>query len=155
MNLTCSYCQTPFTLGMAEKVAALQKMQAENLHQYDAHCPSCGRANAVSREQLEMFTPGWQEAIKETASEPAPVSSAEPTVPQPPTPVVPAKAPAKPVVKKAAKPAAKKPAAKKPVKAKPKPKKVVRKTAAKKPVKAKPRPKKAVKKTAAKRTKRK
>ena len=79
MNLTCSYCQTPFTLGMAEKVAALQKMQAENLHQYDAHCPSCGRANAVSREQLEMFTPGWQEAIKETASEPAPVSSAEPS----------------------------------------------------------------------------
>jgi len=107
---------------MAEKVAALQKMQAENLHQYDAHCPSCGRANAVSREQLEMSTPGWQEAIKEAASEPAPVSSAEP--PQPPAPVVPAKAPAKP--------AAKKPAAKKPVKAKPRPKKAVKKTAAKK-----------------------
>src|SRR5271169_497900 len=119
MNLTCSNCQTPFTLGMAEKVAALQKMQAENLPQYDAHCPRCGRANAVSREQLEMSTPGWQEAIKEPASEPAPVSSAEP--PQPPAPVVPAKAPAKPVVKKPAKPAAKKPkkpAAKKPVKAK-------------------------------------
>ena len=145
MNLTCSNCQTPFTLGMAEKVAALQKMQAENLHHYDAHCPRCGRANAVSREQLEMFTPGWQEAIKETASEPAPVSSAEP--PQPPAPVVPAKAPAKP--------AAKKPAAKKPVKAKSKPKKAVKKPAAKKPVKAKPRPKKAVKKTAAKKTKRK
>ena len=100
MNLTCSYCQTPFTLGMAEKVAALQKMQAENLHHYDAHCPRCGRANAVSRERLEMFTPGWQEAIKETASEPAPVSSTEPTAPEPPTPVVPAKAPAKPVVAK-------------------------------------------------------
>ena len=153
MNLTCSNCQTPFTLGMAEKVAALQKMQVENLHQYDAHCPSCGRANAVSREQLEMSTPGWQEAIKEAASEPAPVSSAEP--PQPPAPVVPAKAPAKPVVKKPAKPAAKKLAAKKPAKAKPKPKKAVKKPAAKKPVKAKLKPKKAVKKTAAKRTKRK
>src|SRR5271157_1812615 len=160
MNLTCSYCQTPFTLGMAERVASLQKMQAESLHHYDAHCPNCGRANAVSREQLEMSTPGWQEAIKEAASEPAPVSSAEPTVPQPPAPelppqmpsspapVAPAKAPAKPVVKKPAKPAAKKPAAKKPVKAKPKPKKAVKKPAAKKPVKAKPRPKKAVKKTA-------
>ena len=68
MNLTCSYCQTPFTLGMAEKVAALQRMHAEDLHHYDAHCPRCGRANAVSRERLEMFTPGWQEAIKETAS---------------------------------------------------------------------------------------
>ena len=100
MNLTCSYCQTSFTLVMAERLAALQKMQAESLHHYDAHCPNCGRANAVSREQLEMSTPGWQEAIKETASQPAPVSSAEPTVPQPPTPVVPAKAPAKPVVAK-------------------------------------------------------
>ena len=86
MNLTCSYCQTPFTLGMAEKVAALQKMQAENMHHYDAHCPRCGHANAVSRERLEMFTPGWQEAIKEPASEPAPVSSTEPTAPHPPAP---------------------------------------------------------------------
>ena len=149
MNLTCSYCQTPFTLGMAQKVAALQRMQAENLNHYDAHCPRCGRANAVSRERLEMFTPGWQEAIKETASEPAPVSSTEPTAPQAPapepmpsepSPVMPVKAPAKPVAKKPVKPAAKKPAAKKP---------------AKKVVKAKPKPKKAVKKTAAKKTKRK
>ena len=74
MNLTCSYCQTPFTLGMAQKVAALQRMHAENLHHYDAHCPRCGRANAVSRERLEMFTPGWEEAIKPAVSEPAPVS---------------------------------------------------------------------------------
>ena len=140
MNLTCSYCQTPFTLGMAQKVAALQRMQAENLNHYDAHCPRCGRANAVSRERLEMFTPGWQDAIKETASEPAPVSSSEPTVPEPkpsePAPVMPVKVPAKPaakkpVTKKPAKPAVKKPA-KKAVKAKPKPKKAVKKTAAKK-----------------------
>ena len=150
MNLTCSYCQTPFTLGMAEKVAALQKMQAENMHHYDAHCPRCGRANAVSRERLEMFTPGWQEAVKETASEPAPVSSPEltapasepPQMPSAPTPLMPApaKAPAKPAAKK---PAAKKPAAKKPAKkvvqAKPKskPKKAIKKTAAKKKTKRK------------------
>ena len=140
MNLTCSYCQTPFTLGMAEKVAALQRMQAENMHHYDARCPRCGRANAVSRERLEMFTPGWQDAVKETDSEPAPVSSPELTAPKPmpsePAPVMPAKAPAKPAAKK---PAAKKPAAKKVVKAKPKskPKKAVKKTAAKKKTKRK------------------
>ncbi len=138
MNLTCSYCQTPFTLGMAEKVAALQRMQAENMHHYDARCPRCGRANAVSRERLEMFTPGWQEAIKETASESAPVSSTEPPAPEPmpsePAPVKPAKAQAKPAVKKPVKPEAKKPAkpAKKAVQAAPKPKKAVKKTAAKK-----------------------
>ena len=144
MNLTCSYCQTPFTLGMAEKVAALQRMQAENMHHYDAHCPRCGRANAVSRARLEMFTPGWQEAIKETASEPAPVSSTKPMAPEPmpsaPVVSMPAKAPAKPAVKKPVKPAAKKPLAKKP---------------AKKVVKAKAKPEKAVKKAAAKKSKRK
>ena len=67
MNLTCFYCQTPFTLSMDQKIAALRKMHAENLHHYDAHCPRCGRANAISRERLEMYTPGWEEAIKEPA----------------------------------------------------------------------------------------
>jgi len=164
MNLTCSYCQTPFTLSMAEIVAALQKMQDENLHHYDAHCPRCGRANAVSRERLEMFTPGWQEAIKETASVSVPASSTVPMTPQPPAPeptmpeppallpkppapapapMTAPKAPAKRTTARHVKPAAKKsakPAAKKPVK---------------KAVKAKPKPKKAIKKTAAKKTKRK
>jgi hypothetical protein len=150
MNLTCSYCQTPFTLGMAEKVAALQRIHAEDLHHYDAHCPRCGRANAVSRERLEMFTPGWQEAIKETASESAPASSTEPATPEsatpvllPKPPVTAPKAPAKRTTTRHVKPTAKtpaKPSAKKPVK---------------KAVKAKPEPKKAVKKPAAKKTKRK
>ena len=143
MNLTCSYCQTPFTLGMAEKVAALQKMHAEDLHHYDAHCPRCGRANAVSRERLEMFTPGWEEAIKPAAAEPAPVSSIpEPEASQspmpekqvPPAPAMPVKAPAKkPAAKKPVKPAP----AKKAAKAKPKPKKAVKKAGAKKKTKRK------------------
>src|SRR5512143_3780773 len=76
MNLTCFYCQTPFTLSMEQKVAALRKMHAENLHHYDAHCPRCGRANAISRERLEMFTPGWEEAIKEPVMAPAMVGEA-------------------------------------------------------------------------------
>ena len=135
MNLTCSYCQTPFTLGMAQKVAALQRMHAENLHHYDAHCPRCGRANAVSRERLEMFTPGWQDAIKPAASEPAPASPVSvPEASQSPMPE-----------KQAPSAAAKKPAAKKPVKPAPT-----------KAVKAKPAPEKAATKPAAKKkTKRK
>ena len=64
MNLRCFYCQTPFTLSTDEKIGALRKMHAEDLHHYDAHCPRCGRANPVSRERLEMFTPGWEAAIK-------------------------------------------------------------------------------------------
>jgi len=153
MNLTCSYCQTPFTLGMAEKATALQRMHAEDLHHYDAHCPRCGRANAVSRERLEMFTPGWQEAIKETAPESAPASPAELTTPEPAMPVSPTpvllpnppapKAPAKRTTTRHVKPAAKKPA------------KPAAKNPVKKAVKAKPKPKKAVKKPAAKKSKRK
>jgi hypothetical protein len=89
MNLTCFYCQTPFTLSMDQKIAALRKMHAENLHHYDAHCPRCGRANAISRERLEMFTPGWEEAIKEPAmaAVPGPSGQAVPAANMPDTAV--------------------------------------------------------------------
>ena len=144
MNVTCFYDQTPFTLSMEEKIAALRKMHAENLQHYDARCPRCGRANAISRERLEMFTPGWEEAIK--APQAAPMTSSTPampapSMPAPAMPMAPAAMPAKPkaaapprrrhkaAAKKAtrkAKPAAKK-AAKKPAKKAAK-KKVVRKS---------------------------
>jgi hypothetical protein len=71
MNLRCTYCQTPFSVGRMEKLAALQRMQAENLHHYDAFCPRCRRANSVSRERLEQFTPGWQEGLKTLEAEAA------------------------------------------------------------------------------------
>lgn len=63
MNLRCSYCQTPFAIGRNQMLAALQSLQAENLHHYDAHCPRCRKANRVSRDQLEHFFPNWQEAL--------------------------------------------------------------------------------------------
>src|SRR5512146_1852513 len=95
MNLTCFYCQTPFTLSMDQKIAALRKMHAENLHHYDAHCPRCGRANAISRERLEMFTPGWEEAIKEPVMVTTMVAEAErPGETQRPNAEVPALVPA-------------------------------------------------------------
>jgi len=148
MNVTCFYDQTPFTLSMEEKIAALRKMHAENLQHYDARCPRCGRANAISRERLEMFTPGWEEAIK--APEAAPMATPNPPMPAPSIPAVaapmaaaavvakpkkaaPARRRHKAVAKKTtrkAKPTAKK-AAKKPAKKKPAKKKAVRKTARK------------------------
>lgn len=94
MNLTCFYCQTPFTLSTEVKIAALRKMHAENLHHYDARCPKCGRANAVSRERLEMFTPGWEEAIKAPAMEqavgakPAMPPMSAPSMPPAPAPMM-------------------------------------------------------------------
>jgi hypothetical protein len=42
---------------------ALQTLQDQNRHHYDAHCPRCRKANRVSRDQLEHFFPNWQEAL--------------------------------------------------------------------------------------------
>ncbi len=138
MNLTCFYCQTPFTLSMDQKIAALRKMHAENLHHYDAHCPRCGRANAISRERLEMFTPGWEEAIKEPVATPAmaaamiPGGTEQPNT-QVPSPVPPEEPAAMPPARVRRTPARKRhaPAAKKATK-KPAAKKAPAKKAAKK-----------------------
>jgi hypothetical protein len=69
MNLRCSFCQTPFTIGRIEKLDALQHMDANNLTHYDAHCPRCRRATPVLRQKLEMTMPNWREALKELEAE--------------------------------------------------------------------------------------
>ena len=69
MNLRCAFCQTPFSIGRNEKLAALQHMYAENLTHYDAHCPRCRRATPVLRQRLEMTLPNWREALKELEAE--------------------------------------------------------------------------------------
>jgi hypothetical protein len=72
MNLRCSYCQTPFTIGRNEKLIALQTMQTEDLRHYDAHCPRCRRANQVPRNRLELSFPGWEQALAAVTGAPAP-----------------------------------------------------------------------------------
>jgi hypothetical protein len=69
MNLRCAFCQTPFSIGRNEKLAALQHMYAENLMHYDAHCPRCRRATPVLRQKLEMTLPNWREELKELEAE--------------------------------------------------------------------------------------
>jgi hypothetical protein len=69
MNLRCSYCQTPFTIGRIEKLDALQHMDANKLTHYDTHCPRCRRATPVLRQRLEMTFPNWREALKELEAE--------------------------------------------------------------------------------------
>ena len=64
MQLNCFYCHTPFALRREEALFALQHMSLEKLSHFDAHCPRCRRANRISRQQLEHFYPGWQEAVK-------------------------------------------------------------------------------------------
>lgn len=69
MNLRCSFCQTPFTIGRIEKLDALQHLDANNLTHYDAHCPRCRRATPVLRQKLEMTMPNWREALKALEAE--------------------------------------------------------------------------------------
>lgn len=80
MNLRCIYCQTPFTLGRMEKLAAIQKLQAEEMHHYDVFCPRCRRANTVSIERLQIFTPGWKEGLKTLEAEAAQAEKAREAV---------------------------------------------------------------------------
>lgn len=89
MNLRCSFCQTPFTIGRIETLDALQHMDANNLTHYDAHCPRCRRSTPVLRQKLEMTMPNWREALKELEKElkanpqpeaPPPQPEAEPAV---------------------------------------------------------------------------
>lgn len=129
MNLRCSFCQTPFTIGRVETLDALQHMDANNLTHYDAQCPRCRRSTPVLRQRLEMTMPNWREALKELEAEMKANPQPEAPLPQPEavsTPVAEAKPEhhhhrtragkaAKVEEKPAAKPKAeKKPAAKKP-----------------------------------------
>ena len=69
MNLRCSFCQTPYTIGRVETLDALQHLDANNLTHYDAHCPRCRRSTPVLRQKLEMSMPNWREALKELEAE--------------------------------------------------------------------------------------
>jgi hypothetical protein len=115
MNLRCSFCQTPYTIGRLEKLDALQHMDANNLTHYDAHCPRCRRATPVLRQKLEMTFPDWRDALKELETELKEHPQPEAPLPKPETEPA-AEAESKPehhrtragkAVKEAEKPAAK------------------------------------------------
>lgn len=69
MNIRCSFCQTPYTLGRVAMLDALQEVAAGNLTHYDAHCPRCRRATRIPRQKLEMAMPNWQEQLKQFEKE--------------------------------------------------------------------------------------
>ena len=82
MNIRCFFCQTPFSLGRVEKLIALQRMEAEKLNHYDAHCPRCRRATPVLRQRMEATFPDWRDALHELEqhAEAAPASASTPEV---------------------------------------------------------------------------
>jgi len=83
MNLRCSFCQTPYTIGRIEKLDALQHMDANKLDHYDAQCPRCRRSTPIPRKRLEMTLPNWREALKELEKEMKANPQQEAPAPQP------------------------------------------------------------------------
>jgi len=65
MNIRCSFCQTPYTLGRVALLDALQEVDSHNLTHYDAHCPRCRRATQIPRQRLEMAMPNWRDELKQ------------------------------------------------------------------------------------------
>ena len=113
MNLRCIYCQTPFTLSRPEMLTAIVSMNERHQNHYDAHCPRCRRANSISRQRMELFYPGWQDAAKQLASAPAAPTPASASLKTEPLSKAKKAVAGKAVTKKAPAAAAKKPAAKK------------------------------------------
>ena len=122
MNLRCSYCQTPFTLGRMDKLNALQHMELEKLTHFDVYCPRCRRAAPVQRTKMELTIPNWRDALKELEAEMKAHPQQEAPLPKP-EPVSEPKAESKPKPAAKAEPTAEKKKAVKPaVKKKPAPK---------------------------------
>ncbi len=59
MQIRCQQCHRPFALGKDEIHAALDYLNENNYHHYDAHCPHCKRANRVSKDELMRAAPEW------------------------------------------------------------------------------------------------
>ncbi len=66
MQIRCNHCNKPFALKKEEIVAALDSLQEQNLHHYNAYCPHCRRANRISRAELEHAAPDWKPTKKES-----------------------------------------------------------------------------------------
>lgn len=70
MQIRCYHCHKPFAVGREEVHRALNTLQAQNLHHYNAYCPHCRRANRISRQELLRSAPDWvYEEETETKSE--------------------------------------------------------------------------------------
>ncbi len=59
MQLRCTNCHKPFALGKEAVRYALDTMEEEGLHHYNAQCPHCRRVNRVSDRELKRAAPDW------------------------------------------------------------------------------------------------
>jgi phage FluMu protein Com len=67
MQIRCQHCHRPFGLDKEIVNAALDQLASEHLAHYNVHCPHCGKANQVSRAQLQRAAPDWKEPDTKTS----------------------------------------------------------------------------------------
>ncbi|MCX8061031.1 MAG: CpXC domain-containing protein [Anaerolineales bacterium] len=57
MQIRCQHCQKPFALTKEALLNALEELEQQKLHHYNAICPHCGRTNRVSQKELKRAVP--------------------------------------------------------------------------------------------------
>ena len=60
MQVRCTKCNMPISLGKEAIYSALDVSIDEDLSHYDIRCPHCRKTNRVSVEQLKHAAPGYQ-----------------------------------------------------------------------------------------------
>jgi len=69
MQIRCANCHRPYALSKAEVHSLLDKIEMENLHHVNTHCPHCRRTNKVSRDELMRAAPDWRPQKEKTEPE--------------------------------------------------------------------------------------
>jgi phage FluMu protein Com len=64
MQIRCYNCHKPFALSNEQVHAALDMVEAKDLHHYNARCPFCRKMNRISREELMHAAPDWKPAAE-------------------------------------------------------------------------------------------
>ena len=67
MQIRCQHCHRPFALDKTDVHAALDQLSSQNLKHYNVHCPHCGKANQVSRIELQRSAPDWKDTAKKVS----------------------------------------------------------------------------------------
>lgn len=64
MQIRCQSCHKPYAMSKEAVHAALEQMQQEDLKYYNVHCPHCGKANRVPKDELLRAAPEWKGAAE-------------------------------------------------------------------------------------------
>jgi phage FluMu protein Com len=59
MQVRCTHCGIPFTLGKDAIHAALDVLTEQDLKHFEIRCPKCRKPNQIARERLLRAAPDW------------------------------------------------------------------------------------------------